>query len=132
MSLTTNGVWAANVWASTVWADCVWYEPSCDVAATPTGGGKGRRRYQFVVIDDRQILVNSPQEAAMLLSKARKAKQKARREAKKERRHLIKLKKPDATTGAIDWNAKQEAELKALLQEMYDEEEALVALLCLH
>jgi hypothetical protein len=35
MSLTTDGVWAANVWASTVWADCVWYEAACDVAIGP-------------------------------------------------------------------------------------------------
>lgn len=39
MSLTTNGVWAANVWASTVWADCVWYETHCTVAEVIASGG---------------------------------------------------------------------------------------------
>jgi hypothetical protein len=43
MSLTTNGVWAANVWASTVWGDCVWFEPHCAVEEPPTGGGKAWR-----------------------------------------------------------------------------------------
>lgn len=39
MSLTTDGVWAANVWASTVWGDCVWSEPHCVITVTATAKG---------------------------------------------------------------------------------------------
>jgi len=50
MSLTTNGVWAANVWESTVWASCVWHEPGCVVtppAPSYRGGGASGRSYSW-------------------------------------------------------------------------------------